>query len=97
MRLRAAQRVCVSKPGRMCRLDHRSHNLSDDGYAANHLRPPQEPVETDGLCDDPGAVSKVAIRDTEPKLHRIIDWCRHEKVLVVEFRKLRFTRKRRPG
>ena len=46
------------------------YNLPDDGYAANHLRPPQEPVETDGLCDDPGAVSKVAIRDTEPKLHR---------------------------
>jgi hypothetical protein len=73
------------------------YNLPDDGYAANHLRPPQEPVETDGLCDDPGAVSKVAIRDTEPKLHRIIDWCRHEKVLVGEFRKPRFTRKRRPG
>jgi hypothetical protein len=51
-------------------------------------------VETDGLCDDPGAVSKVAIRDTEPKLHRIIDWCRHKKALVVEFRKPRFTRKR---
>ena len=46
------------------------YNLPHDGYAANHLRPPQEPVETDGLCDDPGAVSKVAIRDTEPKLHR---------------------------